>query len=177
VAHPARCVHVRVFVELRRNITDEVRSGVQLTYLAVRGDPGDVNLSPEGTDHIPGAGLLFQTDTRNLPVYPTRGWWIGFGGVETDYRQADLDVRLYLEFGGANSIRGWDLGSPVGKNQFINTAEYWHLLLDHKRVDFWFFRMALGSRWASSATPARRGRTASSSTTTGSEGAEPGCGS
>jgi len=36
------------------------------------------------------------------------------------------DVAVWQQFsvGGANSIRGWELGSRSGKNQFLNTLEY-----------------------------------------------------
>jgi outer membrane protein assembly factor BamA len=105
-------------------------------------------------------GVFFQFDGRNMPIYPTQGWWTGLnvkkyglGGVDTDYWQVNFDVRRYFELGsvynslafyslttptsgdvgvdipvymqfnlgGANSVRGWDLGSREGKNQFINT--------------------------------------------------------
>ncbi len=37
-----------------------------------------------------------------------------------------VEIPIYQDFhlGGTNSIRGWELGSTSGKNQFINTIEY-----------------------------------------------------
>ncbi|MCK5408096.1 MAG: BamA/TamA family outer membrane protein, partial [Candidatus Krumholzibacteria bacterium] len=122
-------------------------------------------------------------DGRNLPIYPTNGWWAeldlkkyGLGGMDTDYWQVTLDARryqelgsafnslalyslaslstgevgvdfpLYMQFnlGGANSVRGWSLGSRDGKNQWINTLEYWRLLVDHQKWKIWFFKFAMG---------------------------------
>ncbi len=55
------------------------------------------------------------------------------------------DIPIYMQFniGGTNSVRGWELGSREGKNQFINTLEYWHVLLEMKRYKFWFLKEAL----------------------------------
>jgi len=172
-----------IFFQLRRNITNDVRWGTQVFYLTVKSDSTDITLSPDNRDHIPGLGAFLAYDGRNLPVYPTKGWWAdlnvrkyGLGGVETDYWQVNLDVRRYIELGsrnnslalyslatfssgevgtdipvymqfnlgGANSVRGWDLGSREGKNQFINTLEYWHVLMRHKRWKAWFFKWAMG---------------------------------
>ena len=41
-------------------------------------------------------------------------------------------------------MRGWDLGSRGGKNQFVNTIEYWHFLMSHKKWNAWFFKWAMG---------------------------------
>ena len=60
------------------------------------------------------------------------------------------DIPIYMQFniGGTNSVRGWELGSREGKNQFINTLEYWHILLDMKRYKFWFLQEALALQLA-----------------------------
>jgi outer membrane protein assembly factor BamA len=57
-----------------------------------------------------------------------------------------VDFPVYMQFnlGGANSVRGWSLGSRDGKNQFINTVEFWRLIMRHKSWKFWFFKTALG---------------------------------
>jgi outer membrane protein assembly factor BamA len=173
-----------VFFELEHNITNNVRWGPRLTYLAIRSDRQGITLSPSNVDHIPALGAFVRFDGRDLPIYPTRGWWAGLnimkygpGGLgDPDYWQASLDVRRYLplgsqfnslalyslatlssgkvgvdipvymqfNLGGANSVRGWSLGSREGKNQFINTAEYWHVLMDHKVWKMWFFKFSLG---------------------------------
>ncbi len=64
--------------------------------------------------------------------------------------EVDEDIPMYLQFniGGTNSVRGWDLGSREGKNQFLNTIEYWHMLLEMKRYKFWFLQQALGIQLA-----------------------------
>ena len=172
-----------VYFELTRNITNTLKWGPQIMYLAVNSDTSNITLSPSNTDHIPALGAFLQFDGRNLPIYPTKGWWAGvnvqkygLGNVNTDYWLVNLDVRRYLQLGsefrslalyslaslssgevgvdipiymqfnlgGANSIRGWGLGSREGKNQFINTVEYWHAVMDHKRWKILFFKFAMG---------------------------------
>jgi outer membrane protein assembly factor BamA len=48
------------------------------------------------------------------------------------FQSGEVGVQLpgYLQFdlGGANSVRGWSLGSRRGRNQFIGTAEYTYVL-------------------------------------------------
>lgn len=46
--------------------------------------------------------------------------------------------------GGTNSVRGWALGSRVGQNQWLNTAEYWFRLMDRKRWKAWFIKWSMG---------------------------------
>jgi len=172
-----------LFVQFQRNFTNRIRWGPQAFYVTVKSDSTDITLSPDNRDHIPGFGVFLRFDGRNMPIYPTRGWWtdlnvkkFGLGGVDTDYWQVNLDVRRYLELGsvynslafyslttlssgevgvdipvymqfnlgGANSVRGWDLGSREGKNQFINTLEYWHVLMGYKKWKVWFFKWAMG---------------------------------
>jgi outer membrane protein assembly factor BamA len=172
-----------IFFRLKRNITNNIRWGPQVTYLTVKSDTLGVTLSQNNRDHIPGLGVFLRFDGRNMPIYPTQGWWTGLnvkkyglGGVDTDYWQVNLDVRRYIEIGsrynslafyslatltsgevgvdipiymqfnlgGANSVRGWDLGSREGKNQFLNTLEYWHVLMGYKKWQAWFFKWAMG---------------------------------
>jgi outer membrane protein assembly factor BamA len=172
-----------IFFRFKRNITNRTRWGPQVFYLTVKSDTPGITLSQNNRDKIPGLGVFLRYDGRNLPVYPTRGWWTelnlrkyGLGDVETDYWQVNLDVRRYLELGslynslafyslatltsgdvgmdlpvymqfnlgGANSVRGWGLGSRDGKNQFLNTVEYWHVLMMPKKLRAWFIKMAMG---------------------------------
>lgn len=172
-----------IFFQLTRNLTNSLRWGPQVFYLTVKSDSSDITLSEGNRDHIPGLGVFLQYDGRNMPIYPTRGVWLGanvkkwgLGGVDTDYWQFILDGRGYLELGsprhsialyslatlstgevgvdypiymqfnlgGANSVRGWELGSRDGRNQFINTVEYWYVLMRHKRCKAWFFKWAMG---------------------------------
>ena len=60
--------------------------------------------------------------------------------------------------GGSNTVRGWDLGAQIGKNQFLATAEYVYTLITPKTVTFFsrfstFFALDvsvfgdLGSAW------------------------------
>ncbi|UCH85173.1 MAG: BamA/TamA family outer membrane protein, partial [Candidatus Latescibacterota bacterium] len=169
--------------EINRNVTDNFHVGPKVWYLTLKSDQPNRTLSEDGRDHIPGLGLFFHYDRRNLPIYPTQGFWAGIdlkkyglGGTDTDYWQMDLDVRKYLELagprnalaltslatlstgevgvnfpiymqynlGGANSVRGWSLGSRDGKNQWINTAEYWRLLVDYQKFKVWFLKFAMG---------------------------------
>jgi len=60
--------------------------------------------------------------------------------------EVGTDIPIYMDFhiGGTNSVRGWPLGSRVGKNQWLNTAEYWYRLLDDKAFKFWFIRWRMG---------------------------------
>jgi hemolysin activation/secretion protein len=64
--------------------------------------------------------------------------------------EIDVDIPIYMDFhiGGTNSVRGWPLGARVGKNQWLNTAEYWYHLLDEKAFRFWFIKMRLGLQLA-----------------------------
>ena len=164
-------------------MTNQLRWGPEIFYLTLSSDTDGITLSESNRDHIPGLGVFLRFDGRNMPIYPTSGWWLGanlrkwgLGDVDTDYWQVNLDVRrhielgslrhaialyslasftsgvvgedipIYMQFnlGGANSVRGWELGSRGGKNQFINTVEYWYLLMKHKRWKAWFFKWAMG---------------------------------
>ena len=60
------------------------------------------------------------------------------------------EIPEYLQFniGGTNTIRGWSLGAREGKNQFINTAEYWHILIKPKVYHIWFIKQILALQGA-----------------------------
>jgi len=169
------------------HITQWLMAGPRISFLSVKSDQPDITLDPDNRDDIPGIGLSVQLDSRDMPVYPTDGWWsevlvskFGLFGVDTDYWQGNLDIRRYLQLagpeqslaiyslttltsgevdvdipeymqfvlGGANTVRGWDLGSRIGKNQFINTVEYWHMLKPLRRYEFWFLKQAIGLQGA-----------------------------
>ena len=46
--------------------------------------------------------------------------------------------------GGTNTVRGWPLGSRVGKNQWLNTVEYWFRLIDERKLRVWFIKWRMG---------------------------------
>ena len=49
-----------------------------------------------------------------------------------------------FSIGGTNSVRGWELGSKTGKNQFLNTVEYRYSLMKPKGFSFLGFRLPIG---------------------------------
>jgi outer membrane protein assembly factor BamA len=169
------------------SFTNWLRAGPRISYLSVKSDQPDITLDPDNRDEIPGFGLSVQFDSRNMPVYPTDGWWaeilvskFGIFGNDADYWQGNLDIRRYFEFGspgrslalyslttlttgevgvdipiymqfnigGANTVRGWDLGAREGKNQFLNTIEYWHMLTPLRKYEVWFLKQVLGLQGA-----------------------------
>ena len=60
--------------------------------------------------------------------------------------EVGTDIPIYMDFhiGGTNSVRGWPLGSRVGKNQWLNTLEYWMVLLPERAFRVWFIRWRMG---------------------------------
>ncbi len=165
------------------NLNNNLKLGPRISYLGVKSDQSGITLDPDNRDNIPGVGLSFQLDTRNLQNYPTSGWWgeiliskFGLFDTESDYWQGNLDVRryfqvegarqsiavyslttlttgevgvdipVYMQFvlGGTNTVRGWELGAREGKNQFINTVEYWYSFGKLRQYEVWFLKQALG---------------------------------
>ena len=67
--------------------------------------------------------------TKIQPLSDRHG--LGLFSLAT-FQTGEVGVQLpgYLQFdlGGANSVRGWTLGSRRGRNQFIGTAEYTYVL-------------------------------------------------
>ena len=53
-----------------------------------------------------------------------------------------------FHIGGTNTVRGWNYGARVGKNQTIATVEYRYTLLEPKLVQFWFIKMDMGLQLA-----------------------------
>jgi outer membrane protein assembly factor BamA len=54
---------------------------------------------------------------------------VGFAALQSGVVGEDLPAYLQFGVGGANSVRGWALGSRVGKHQAIATVEYAYDLL------------------------------------------------
>ena len=171
------------FLQLRRNLTNDLRLGTRVSFMSVGSDTDGKTLSPDNRDNIPALGLFLERDTRNA-IYPTKGWWnevevtkYGIFGGDGDWwrfiadmrRYAPLpfgrrhslaiyslltmqtgdvgtDLPVYMDFdiGGTNSVRGWPLGSRTGKNQWLNTLEYWYVLKRQRAYRFWFIKMRLG---------------------------------
>ena len=47
---------------------------------------------------------------------------------------------MQFNIGGTSTVRGWNLGAREGKNQFINSIEYWHFLIRPKLYKIWFLK-------------------------------------
>jgi outer membrane protein assembly factor BamA len=60
--------------------------------------------------------------------------------------EVGVDIPIHQDFhiGGTNSVRGWPLGSRVGKNQWLNTLEYWFVLSQEKAIRLWFLKWRMG---------------------------------
>jgi outer membrane protein assembly factor BamA len=60
--------------------------------------------------------------------------------------EVGVDIPIHQDFhiGGTNSVRGWELGSREGKNQFLNTVEYWYQVVPLSAYQIWFIKFALG---------------------------------
>jgi len=55
-------------------------------------------------------------------------------------------VPYHQEFfiGGTNSVRGWSLGARQGRDQWLNTVEYWYELMEQKIWKIWFVQVRMG---------------------------------
>ncbi|MGD8320733.1 MAG: BamA/TamA family outer membrane protein [Gemmatimonadota bacterium] len=60
------------------------------------------------------------------------------------------DVPIHQDFhlGGTNSVRGWPLGSRSGKDQWINTVEYWWTLVPESAYKLYFLKWSMGLQLA-----------------------------
>jgi outer membrane protein assembly factor BamA len=68
-------------------------------------------------------GRVFQ------PLFNRHGLGLfGLASFQTGEVGTDLPEYLQFALGGANTIRGWSLGSQRGRNQFIGTLEYTYVL-------------------------------------------------
>jgi outer membrane protein assembly factor BamA len=61
------------------------------------------------------------SDRHGVNLFALASWQTGEVGV-------GLPEYLQFALGGANSIRGWSLGSRQGRNQFIGTVEYTYVI-------------------------------------------------
>jgi outer membrane protein assembly factor BamA len=98
-----------LFLQVKRNLTNQVRYGPRFRFLSVKSDTPDKTLSPDDHDKIPALGLFLELDTRNAP-YPTSGWYAETEAFyywgDADYWQFTGDVRRYfpLPFGRRHSM-------------------------------------------------------------------------
>lgn len=104
-----------LFLQYLLTVSERFRVGPRFTYIALRakedslGNRPDVVLDPDGTDNIPGLGIMAEYDTRDLVIYPTTGWYIGldalqhggFLGGASDYFRTNLDIRRYFQLAGS----------------------------------------------------------------------------
>jgi outer membrane protein assembly factor BamA len=68
-------------------------------------------------------GRVFQ------PLFDRHGLGLfGLASFQTGEVGTELPEYLQFALGGANTIRGWSLGSQRGRNQFIGTVEYSYVL-------------------------------------------------
>jgi outer membrane protein assembly factor BamA len=70
-------------------------------------------------------------DGRRLQPFGARSTVsvVGFAVFQSGEVGTDLPEYLQFGLGGTNSVRGWSLGSRVGKNQAIGTVEYTYALV------------------------------------------------
>ena len=126
----------------------------------------------------PRSGWYVGTDlVRNWTPGGGRGWWtsqfdarryLALGGrhgvagfsflaVQSGEVGRDLPQWMIYGIGGANSVRGWELGARMGKHQSLNTLEYRYQLVKVRPIRFfgyslyWGLHLALygdlGSAW------------------------------
>lgn len=64
--------------------------------------------------------------------------------------QMEKDIPIHQDFhlGGTNSVRGWPLGSRSGKDQWINTVEYWWTLVPESAYRLYFLKWSMGLQLA-----------------------------
>ncbi|MFV1987333.1 MAG: BamA/TamA family outer membrane protein [Gemmatimonadota bacterium] len=64
--------------------------------------------------------------------------------------EVGVDIPIHQDFhiGGTNSVRGWSLDAREGKNQFLNTVEYWYAVVPLSAYRIWFIRFAMGLQLA-----------------------------
>jgi outer membrane protein assembly factor BamA len=68
----------------------------------------------------------FTLDGRHFQPLARRHGLAVFSLASFQTGEPGVDLPEYLQFalGGANSVRGWSLGSRIGRNQFLGTLEY-----------------------------------------------------
>jgi outer membrane protein assembly factor BamA len=66
------------------------------------------------------------------------------GSSTTGEIEEDFAVWQSYTLGGTNSVRGWELASRVGKNQFLGTIEYRYLLMEPEAFNIKGFNLHFG---------------------------------
>jgi outer membrane protein assembly factor BamA len=70
----------------------------------------------------------------------------------TDYHTGEVGVdfpQYSLSYiGGANSVRGWALGSRSGQNEMLNTVEYRYTLMNRRTYKIWMVKFYIGLQLA-----------------------------
>ncbi len=91
----------------------------------------------------------FDMDARRYLPIPVLGWRHSlalYSYSSLVFGELDTTIPSYQEFyiGGTNSVRGWELGSRHGQNQWLLTAEYWYRLMEQKKWKVWFIKWRMG---------------------------------
>ncbi|MDH3732452.1 MAG: BamA/TamA family outer membrane protein [Gemmatimonadota bacterium] len=76
-------------------------------------------------------------DKHSLALYSLTTLTSGEVGV-------DIPIHQDFHIGGTNTVRGWGLGARQGRNQMLNTAEYWWAVAPLNAYQIWFIRFAMG---------------------------------
>jgi len=82
--------------------------------------------------------FTFNFDVRRYQPIRERHTLAFFSLTTLQTGKVGIDIPVHQDFhlGGTNTIRGWSLNSSVGKNQFINTAEYRFALMKPRKFSF-----------------------------------------
>lgn len=120
----------------------------------------NISLAKTGIFGSDGDFWQAQLDARGYVSLAPRHHLAVFSLTTLRTGEVGSEIAPWQQFGlgGTNSVRGWELGSRIGKNQFINTAEYLFTIVPSKSVTFFskftiFFAMQmalfgdLGSAW------------------------------
>jgi outer membrane protein insertion porin family len=98
-----------------------------------------------------GDGEFWTTDLSGIRYQPIGKNTLVISGLASlQSGELGTDVPLYMDYlmGGANSIRGYELGELgrelSGKNQLLTTIEYQYLLWDVREVVVWGFPVTMG---------------------------------
>ncbi len=113
-------------------------------------------LQADGVQHggwLGGASDYFRTnlDVRRFFRLPWRGHSLSLYSLLTlTTGEVGVDIPIHQDFhiGGTNTVRGWQLGSREGKSQFLNTAEYWFMLIPRSAYKLGFLRFSMGVQLA-----------------------------
>ena len=82
---------------------------------------------------------------QQLPFGPGHSLAI-YSMLQMTTGEVGVDIPIYMDFhiGGTNSVRGWPLGVREGKNQWLNTLEYWLVLVPERAFRVWFLKWRMG---------------------------------